>query len=41
LGERPGKAQSDGQTNTSEVRVSSGQAEEGDRDRAGTGGVDM
>ena len=41
LGEYPGKVQSDGQTNTQEVRVSSGPAEEGDRDHAGTGGVDI
>ena len=40
LGECPDKAQSDCQTNT-EVRVSSGQAEEGDRDRAGTGSADI
>ncbi len=41
LGECPGKAQSDGQTNTPEVRAPSWQAEEGDRDRAGTGSTDM
>ena len=35
------KLRGKGQTNTSEVRVSSRQAEEGNRDRAGTGSVDM